>query len=153
MPVIILMLTCGCRVVMCVLVHTDVNIHWHPQGDYLAVKVDRFTKTKKSTFTGFELFSIRERDIPMEVLELSNKSERIISFAWEPKGHRFAIVHGEGSRPNVSFYTMKDDKGRLGVKLLGKLACFLLLDSKQVPCDSCLPYHTADCVWVCALFG
>eukprot|EP00877_Chromochloris_zofingiensis_P000044 jgi/Chrzof1/1003/Cz01g36140.t1 len=100
---------------------SDVNIHWHPQGDYLAVKVDRFTKTKKSTFTGFELFSIRERDIPMEVLELSNKSERIISFAWEPKGHRFAIVHGEGSRPNVSFYTMKDDKGRLGVKLLGTL--------------------------------
>lgn len=47
----------------------DVKIFWHPQGDYLAVKVDRFTKTKKSTYTGFELFSIREKDIPMDVSE------------------------------------------------------------------------------------
>ena len=32
---------------------------WHPQGDYLAVQVDKWTKTKKSTHTNFELFSIR----------------------------------------------------------------------------------------------
>lgn len=101
---------------------SDVKIYWHPQGDYLAVKVDRFTKTKKSTYTGFELFSIRERDIPMEVLEMPNKVDKIIAFAWEPHGHRFCIVHGsEGPRPNVSFYTMKDDKGRLGVKHLSTL--------------------------------
>lgn len=30
---------------------SDVRIFWHPQGDYLAVKVDRYTKTKKSTYT------------------------------------------------------------------------------------------------------
>lgn len=40
---------------------------WHPQGDYLAVQVDRYTKTRKSTYTAFELFSVKERDIPMEV--------------------------------------------------------------------------------------
>lgn len=45
----------------------DVRLFWHPQGEYLAVQVDRFTKTKKSTFTAFELFSVKERDIPMEV--------------------------------------------------------------------------------------
>jgi translation initiation factor 3 subunit B len=100
---------------------SDVKIFWHPQGDYLAVKVDRFTKTKKSTYTGFELFSIREKDIPMDVLELPNKSEKVLSFAWEPKGHRFAIVHGDTARPSVSFYSMKDDKGKLGVKHLGTL--------------------------------
>ena len=43
------------------------RLYWHPQGDYLAVQVDRFTKTRKSTFTAFELFSVKERDIPMEV--------------------------------------------------------------------------------------
>ncbi|KAI8475850.1 MAG: eukaryotic initiation factor [Monoraphidium minutum] len=100
---------------------SDAKVHWHPQGDYLAVKVDRFTKTKKSTTTSFELFSIRERDIPMEVLELPNKTERILSFAWEPKGHRFAVVHGEGGRPTVSFYSMKDAKGKLGVHCVGTL--------------------------------
>ena len=44
----------------------DVRLFWHPQGDYLAVQVDRFTKTRKSTYTAFELFSVKERDIPME---------------------------------------------------------------------------------------
>jgi len=43
-----------------------VRLFWHPQGDYLAVQVDRFTKTRKSTYTAFELFSVKERDIPME---------------------------------------------------------------------------------------
>lgn len=56
----------------------------------------------------------------MEVLELPNKAEKIIDFAWEPRGHRFCVVHGEGQRPNVSFYTMKDEKGKLGVKHLGE---------------------------------
>jgi hypothetical protein len=54
------------------------------------------------------------------VLELPNKSERVIAFAWEPKGHRFAVVHGDTSRPNVSFYSMKDAKGKLGVHLVGE---------------------------------
>lgn len=92
---------------------SDIKMYWHPQGDYFAVKVERFTKTKKSTYTGFELFSIRDKDIPMEVLELPNKSEKVHTFAWEPKGHRFAVVHGDGPRLNVSFYSMKDDKGKL----------------------------------------
>eukprot|EP00873_Tetraselmis_striata_P009974 jgi/Tetstr1/430238/TSEL_020066.t1 len=85
-----------------------VKMFWHPQGDYLAVQVDRYTKTKKSTYTSFELFRLKERDIPMEVMELPNKSEKIVAFAWEPKGDRFIIVHGDGARPDVSFYTMKD---------------------------------------------
>ena len=40
---------------------------WHPHGDYLAVRVDRYTKTRKTTYTSFELFSVKARDIPMEV--------------------------------------------------------------------------------------
>ncbi len=90
---------------------SDVKMFWHPQGDYLCVKVDRFTKTKKTTYTGFELFRVRERECPMEVLELENKTEKIIAFAWEPQGHRFCVIHGEGARPDVSFYTMRDGGG------------------------------------------
>lgn len=37
----------------------DVQMFWHPQGTYLAVQVDRFTKTKKSIYTSFELFSLK----------------------------------------------------------------------------------------------
>lgn len=99
------------------------EIHWHPQGDYLAVKVDRHTKTKKSTYSNFEVFRIRGKDTPMEVMELSNKADKIIDFAWEPKGHRFVVVHGEGPRYSVSFYTMKREKGKLGIaKHRGKMS-------------------------------
>ena len=98
----------------------DINIHWHPDGTYLAIQVARFTKTKKSSYNGFEFFRVKERDIPMEVLELQNKQEKIVEFAWEPKGHRFAVVHGDGARPDVSFYTMKDPKSRQA-KHLGTL--------------------------------
>lgn len=73
--------------------------------------MDRFTKTKKTTYTGFELFRVKERECPMEVLELESKTEKIVAFAWEPQGHRFCIIHGEGARPDVSFYTMRDGGG------------------------------------------
>jgi len=67
------------------------------------VKVDR-TKTKKSTYTNFEIFRMREKNIPIEQLE---HKDPIIAFAWEPKGTKFAIIHGEGPRPDVSFYNME----------------------------------------------
>ncbi|XP_038695162.1 eukaryotic translation initiation factor 3 subunit B-like [Tripterygium wilfordii] len=86
---------------------SDCKMYWQSNGDYLAVKVDRYTKTKKSTYSGFELFRIKERDIPIEVLELDNKNDKIIAFAWEPKGHRFAVIHGDSPRPDVSFYSMR----------------------------------------------
>uniref|UniRef100_A0A0E0R2Q8 Eukaryotic translation initiation factor 3 subunit B n=1 Tax=Oryza rufipogon TaxID=4529 RepID=A0A0E0R2Q8_ORYRU len=86
---------------------SDCKMYWQNSGEYLAVQVDRYTKTKKSTYTGFELFRIKERDIPIEVLELDNKNDKIIAFAWEPKGHRFAVIHGDGPKPDISFYSMK----------------------------------------------
>mmetsp|Transcript_40368 Transcript_40368/g.89637 ORF Transcript_40368/g.89637 Transcript_40368/m.89637 type:complete len:721 (+) Transcript_40368:71-2233(+) len=117
---------------------SEIKLFWHPQGNYLGVKVDRYTKTKKNTYTSFELFSIRDKDIPLEVMELDKeyKNDKIITFAWEPKGHRFAIVHGEGgnARPHVSFYSMRDEKGRLAVKKLSTLtakACNAIAWSPQ----------------------
>ncbi|KAK9090559.1 hypothetical protein Sjap_023736 [Stephania japonica] len=86
---------------------SDCKMYWQSNGDYLAVKVDRYTKTKKNTYTGFELFRIKERGIPIEVLELDNKNDKIIAFAWEPKGHRFAVIHGDSPRPDISFYSMR----------------------------------------------
>ena len=41
------------------------------------------------------------------MLELENKNDKIISFAWEPKGHRFGVIHGDSPRPDVSFYSMR----------------------------------------------
>nr|GEZ68853.1 eukaryotic translation initiation factor 3 subunit B-like [Tanacetum cinerariifolium] len=54
-------------------------------GEYLSVKVDRYTKIKKSTYNGFELFRIKEGDIPIEVFELDNKNDKVIAFSSKPK--------------------------------------------------------------------
>lgn len=95
----------------------DVRMAWHPDGDYLAVRVEKWTKTKKSTTTNLEIFSMRQKNIPVDMLELPNKNEKIAGLAWEPNGgHRFAVIHGpDPQRPSVSLYTMKDPKnGTLG---------------------------------------
>ncbi|RKP08839.1 eukaryotic translation initiation factor eIF2A-domain-containing protein [Thamnocephalis sphaerospora] len=94
---------------------SDCRIHWHPQGDYLCIKVDRHTKSKKSIFSNLEIFHTREKGIPVEVIEMK---EIAIAFAWEPLGDRFSVItttdpnllHVTGPtmpitpRTNVAFY-------------------------------------------------
>jgi len=95
---------------------SDFRMHWQENGDYLCVKVDK-VKAKKTTHTTFEIFRMRSKNIPVEVLEIK---DTIIAFAWEPVGHRFAVIHSNtpgNLRPDVSFYEVKPD----GVKLLKTL--------------------------------
>lgn len=107
------------------------RLHWQDQARFLCVKVDRHTKTKKSTYTNLEFFRLQEKAIPVEVLELK---ETVINFAWEPKGDRFAIVSradtptgpappahspaagqpAPAGKPNLSFYALERAKGALG---------------------------------------
>lgn len=75
---------------------SDCKLHWHPQGDYLCVKVDRHTKTKKSLFCNFELFRMREKDYPVEVVELKDP---VTAFAWEPNGSHFIVI--SSNDPNL----------------------------------------------------
>eukprot|EP01134_Creolimax_fragrantissima_P002231 CFRG2231T1 len=80
------------------------NIHWQNKGDFLAVKVDRQSKTGKSKFTTFELFRMREKDIPVEPLDIHIA---IRAFSWEPCGNRFAIIQGDTGNLSVAFYELK----------------------------------------------
>uniref|UniRef100_H3HC45 Eukaryotic translation initiation factor 3 subunit B n=1 Tax=Phytophthora ramorum TaxID=164328 RepID=H3HC45_PHYRM len=100
---------------------SDCKLHWHPNGTFLCVKVTRHSKSKKTLYTNFELFRVHEQLVPVEMLEVK---ENIVAFAWEPKGTRFATVHGEGQqRLNVSFYDMDGgSKGAKEVTLLYTLA-------------------------------
>ncbi|KAJ1979258.1 Translation initiation factor 3 subunit b [Dimargaris cristalligena] len=70
---------------------TDCKLYWHPSGEYLCVKVDRLSKTKKSTSSNLEIFLLSDRALPVETIELK---ETVVSFAWEPKGKqpRFAVI-------------------------------------------------------------
>ena len=91
---------------------TDCKLLWSPSGDYLAVKIERYAgKSRKPTTPNIEIFRLRERDIPVEVLEAK---EPIISLAWEPKGTHLIMISGETSRTNVSFYSIESKKKAAG---------------------------------------
>jgi len=85
----------------------DLRMQWHDQGHFLCVKVDKHSKSKKTLNSAFELFRLRDKDVPIEVVEFS-KDTSVVAFAWEPKGLRYAIVHGEANsaRTDVSLYSM-----------------------------------------------
>ncbi|CAG8453165.1 798_t:CDS:2 [Diversispora eburnea] len=107
---------------------SDCKMHWQSNGDFLCVKVGRHTKTKKSTFTNLEIFRVREKDIPVEVIEVK---DMVIAFSWEPKGERFIIIttndpnYGQPAqagftlRTNVSFYYLEKPKPGKGGDTVG----------------------------------
>lgn len=88
----------------------DCKMYWQNNGDFLCVKVDRYTKAKKerndaSKYSGlyyaFDLYHIREKQIPIDSLEFKDP---VIAFSWEPHGSKFAIIHGDSPIYNISFY-------------------------------------------------
>ncbi|KAH7107082.1 translation initiation factor eIF-3b [Auriculariales sp. MPI-PUGE-AT-0066] len=97
---------------------SECKMHFQNQGDFLCVKVDRHTKTKKSIFCNLEIFRLREKDYPVEVVELK---DTVLEFAWEPTGERFALLstndpnYGNSApgitlRTDASFYALEKAK-------------------------------------------
>lgn len=79
---------------------------WHEQGDYLAVKVTRHTKSKKTFYNNIELFRLKEPGVPVEMLDMK---DAVMALSWEPRGSRFAMIHAENptaAKVKVSFYDM-----------------------------------------------
>ena len=89
------------------------------------MQVSKHTKSRKTTFATVELFTLKSKsEVINDVLELPSKGDKVLEIAWEPKGHRFAVIHGElapGQKQNVSFYTMVDKTMKQGAKLLGTI--------------------------------
>lgn len=69
---------------------SDAKLHWQSEAAYLCVKVDRHSKSKKSQATTLEIFRIKEKGVPVEVVDTIK--DTVINFAWEPRGDRFAII-------------------------------------------------------------
>nr|CAI5869782.1 unnamed protein product [Callosobruchus analis] len=106
----------------------DCKIHWQKSGDYLCVKVDRYSKIRKEKneikysgmYCNFEIFHMREKQIPVDSVECK---EPIQAFAWEPVGSKFAMIHGESPNINVSFYEVRVGQAPILLKKLEKRAC------------------------------
>ncbi|KAJ8105671.1 hypothetical protein ONZ43_g7333 [Nemania bipapillata] len=96
---------------------TDAKLHWQSDATYLSVKVDRHSKSKKSQATTLEIFRIKEKGVPVEVVDTIK--DTVINFAWEPKGDRFVIITtSEPTGPtavppktSVSFFCPEKAKG------------------------------------------
>ncbi|KAH9029392.1 translation initiation factor eIF-3b [Lactarius hengduanensis] len=108
----------------------ECKLYWQNQGDFLCVRVDRHTKTKKSIFCNLEIFRVREKTFRSK-LSNSRHADTVTDFSWEPKGERFAIVSssdpnlgnpgpGVTIKTNVSFYQL--DRSKNDFKLLRTLA-------------------------------
>ncbi|KAI9697578.1 MAG: Translation initiation factor 3 subunit b [Candelina mexicana] len=69
---------------------TDAKLHWQSQAAYVCVKVDRHSKSKKSLATNLEIFRVKEKGVPVEVVD--SIKDTVINFAWEPKGDRFVLI-------------------------------------------------------------
>lgn len=69
---------------------SDAKLHWQSQAAYVCVKVDRHSKSKKSLATNLEIFRVREKGVPVEVVD--SIKDTVINFAWEPKGDRFVLI-------------------------------------------------------------
>lgn len=98
---------------------SDCKLHWQSTGKYLCVKVDRHTKTKKSTYTSLEFFRVAEKNIPVEIVELK---QVVVNFAWEPAGDRFVFITADDAVPgaavapkmSVHFYAPERVKNGVG---------------------------------------
>ena len=96
---------------------TDAKLHWQSEGKFISVKVDRHSKSKKTGSTNLEIFRIREKGVPVEVVD--SLKDTVINFAWEPKGDRFVLITageaaaGSGVMPKtaVSFFAPEKTKG------------------------------------------
>jgi len=96
---------------------TDAKLHWQSDAAFMCVKVDRHSKSKKSLATNLEIFRIKEKGVPVEVVD--SLKDTVINFAWEPHGDRFVLitageaVAGSGVLPKtaVAFFAPEKVKG------------------------------------------
>ena len=96
---------------------SDAKLHWQSQAAYVCVKVDRHSKSKKSLATNLEIFRVKEKGVPVEVVD--SLKDTVINFAWEPKGDRFVLITaGEAvagsavaAKTAVSFFCPEKVKG------------------------------------------
>ena len=90
------------------------QLFWHPEGTYMAAKVEKYSKVKKdgnqTKYTGLSqnlhVFWAKEKGIPVELVELKGP---LNSLSWEPSGgNRFAVSIGETDTEVLVYRVAKD---------------------------------------------
>uniref|UniRef100_A0A7S0ZMM6 Eukaryotic translation initiation factor 3 subunit B n=1 Tax=Noctiluca scintillans TaxID=2966 RepID=A0A7S0ZMM6_NOCSC len=84
------------------------KMHWQSEGDFLCLLVTKQSK-KKEGATNLEIFRIRERNIPVDIVEVK---DTVCGFFWETKGNRFAVItkDEQGAKPKLLFFLLGPQK-------------------------------------------
>lgn len=87
----------------------EASMYWQSEGDYLCLLVTKLSKTKKKGTTNLEIFRIRERNIPVDIVEVR---DTVRGFYWETKGKRFAVLTTDdaGHHPKLLIYMLGSAK-------------------------------------------
>nr|OQO16648.1 Eukaryotic translation initiation factor 3 subunit B [Rachicladosporium sp. CCFEE 5018] len=112
---------------------SDAKLHWQSEASFVCVKVDRHSKSGKSKATNLEIFRVREKGVPVEVVD--SIKDTVINFAWEPKGDRFVLITAgevpDGApvppKTSVSFFCPEKSKGNT----IGNFKLIRTIDKKN----------------------
>lgn len=87
----------------------EASMHWQSEGDYLCLLNTKLSKTKKKGATNLEIFKIREKNIPVDIVEVKDS---VRGFYWETKGHRFSVLTSDdaGHRPKMFIWALSKGK-------------------------------------------
>lgn len=87
----------------------EASMHWQSEGEYLCLLNTKLSKTKKKGSTNMEIFRMREKDIPVDIVEVK---DTVRGFYWETKGKRFAVLTADdaGHHPKLLIYLLGDKK-------------------------------------------
>jgi len=87
----------------------EAKMQWQSEGDFLCLLVTKLSKTGKKGATNLEIFRIREKNIPVDIVEVK---DTVKHFSWETGGNRFAVITTDdtGHKPKLSFYVLGTEK-------------------------------------------
>jgi len=87
----------------------EASMHWQSEGDYLCLINTKLSKTKKKGATNLEIFRIREKNIPVDIVEVK---DTVRGFYWETKGSRFSVLTTDdaGHRPQMFIHGLSKEK-------------------------------------------
>lgn len=80
-------------------------LFWSTKGDYLlsSIERDKGKKGKRVISTGFQIFHVNEKDIPVDIVELG-VDVPVVNVAWEPNSSRYAYIAIENGTYKGYFY-------------------------------------------------
>jgi translation initiation factor 3 subunit B len=94
---------------------------WQSDGDFISVLVNRFSKSKTNVFTSLEIFRVRQKNIPVDVVDFgAEQTELLRGVYWQPGGDKFVTHHNIEFKSLLTLYTVNHIEN--GLEIVKELA-------------------------------